>query len=50
MKIRFETNAKIDRTKTKAAEALSVMQYEWDIILQKVSEEMKADTAKVRNC
>ena len=49
MKIRFETNAKIDRTKTEAAEALSVMQYERDITLQKVSEEMKADTAKVRN-
>ena len=49
MKIRFETNAKIDRTRAEAAEALSVMQYERDITLQKVSEEMKADTAKVRD-
>jgi hypothetical protein len=49
MKIRFETHAEIDRTKSEAAEALSVMQYERDIILQKVSEEIKADTAKERN-
>ena len=48
MRIRFETNAKIDRARNDAAEALSLMQFERDISLQSVSEKMKAESAKVR--
>jgi hypothetical protein len=48
MRIRFESNAKIDRARNDAAEAISLMQFERDISLQSISEKMKAESAKVR--
>ena len=48
LKLKFEGNRKIELSRSNAAEALSIMQYERDVALQRASEEMKVRTAKVR--
>ena len=46
MRLKFEANRRIEQSRNEAAEALSIMQYERDIALQKATEEMRTLTAK----
>ena len=47
-KMRFEASQEAEQARMVSGEALSAAQYERDLTLQKLAEDMKAKTAKVR--
>ena len=48
MKVKFEASQRIERTRAETAEAVSAIEHEQKLLLQKAAEEMKVKTAKVR--